>query len=374
MQYKYLIKVSANANNNKYYEMEQTTSDSFTVRYGRVGSNPQTRSYSMRKWDSIYNSKLKKGYSDRTELYIVDKTAEIEYSGVAQVDELLQYLNRVSGMSFDNNYSVSSGAITEAQILEAQTMLDMVAFGLENGDLEYVHERFLELWEIIPRALGNVKDALPSTIEFANVRYQNEVDNIETVNVQSQLVTGGNILDKLGIKMGYVDNVPNVIDEIVSQYQYKNIWSIHKESTYLALEEWLSNSENKTQRLLWHSTDEANILSILNTSLLVRPHAANGRMLGNGIYATESAEKTRNYIRGNRSFSILFHCHVGNELTCGQNGFTVKKYTYDEISDLGYDCVYAPRSIYTGTMNLRNSEHCLYNNEQLSPAYIVEWA
>ena len=43
---RYLVMVTASANNNKYYK-QIPHGDSWTAEYGRVGSSPQRREYSM---------------------------------------------------------------------------------------------------------------------------------------------------------------------------------------------------------------------------------------------------------------------------------------------------------------------------------------
>ena len=56
MEYKYLVMVTSD-NHNKYYEMIPEGS-SFTVKYGRVGANPQVRSYSEYEFDRKYNENI----------------------------------------------------------------------------------------------------------------------------------------------------------------------------------------------------------------------------------------------------------------------------------------------------------------------------
>ena len=64
---RYLVMVTASANNNKYYK-QIPHGDSWTAEYGRVGSNPQRREYSMSQWESKYNEKIRKGYVDQSDL------------------------------------------------------------------------------------------------------------------------------------------------------------------------------------------------------------------------------------------------------------------------------------------------------------------
>ena len=55
------------SNHNKFYEMEQYTTNYFNVSYGRIGANPQIRTYHIESWNRKYNEKINKGYKDVSE-------------------------------------------------------------------------------------------------------------------------------------------------------------------------------------------------------------------------------------------------------------------------------------------------------------------
>ena len=61
------VDIKDDTQSNKYYNMIPQ-GGTFTVEYGRFGSTKATMSYPSSKWDSIYKSKLKKGYKDITNL------------------------------------------------------------------------------------------------------------------------------------------------------------------------------------------------------------------------------------------------------------------------------------------------------------------
>ena len=79
---RYLVMVTASANNNKYYK-QVPHGDSWTAEYGRVGSSPQRREYPMSQWNSKYNEKIRKGYVDQSDLVEdlirVEKPKKSEY-------------------------------------------------------------------------------------------------------------------------------------------------------------------------------------------------------------------------------------------------------------------------------------------------------
>lgn len=57
---RYLVMVTASANNNKMYRMIPNGDGTWTAEYGRVGSSTQKRTYSMSQWDKKYKEKMPK--------------------------------------------------------------------------------------------------------------------------------------------------------------------------------------------------------------------------------------------------------------------------------------------------------------------------
>lgn len=112
MRNAYLLMVDGDENHNKYYQMTQNNAGTFKVCYGRVGANGMKRRYPLSKWDSIYQSKLKKGYQDKTYLYlstVYQKYKEIEDEGVRSFwEDVERYSKRV----LESNYSISYDKVT----------------------------------------------------------------------------------------------------------------------------------------------------------------------------------------------------------------------------------------------------------------------
>ena len=91
---RYLVMVTASANNNKYYK-QIPHGDTWTAEYGRVGSSPQRREYSMRLWDSKYNEKIRKGYVDQSDL--VEDLIQVEKPKNQNIRKLkIKLLQRLS--------------------------------------------------------------------------------------------------------------------------------------------------------------------------------------------------------------------------------------------------------------------------------------
>lgn len=69
MEELYLVMTNAGANNNKYYHMVPH-GDVFDVYYGRIGASEQHASYPISKWNTKYNEKIRKGYTDQTQNHV----------------------------------------------------------------------------------------------------------------------------------------------------------------------------------------------------------------------------------------------------------------------------------------------------------------
>ena len=87
MKSAYLVMVESSNNHNKYYQMTQKTADVFEVQYGRVGAKGMLRTYPISRWDSIYQSKLAKGYIDNSSLYVPVKKSK--YNEISDIRKKL---------------------------------------------------------------------------------------------------------------------------------------------------------------------------------------------------------------------------------------------------------------------------------------------
>jgi poly [ADP-ribose] polymerase len=77
-----LVMVSE-ANNNKFYHMkEDPGGGTFSAHWGRIGLTETVTVYPMSKWESTIKSKLKKGYVDQTDLFVVD-SAVVDFSAIS---------------------------------------------------------------------------------------------------------------------------------------------------------------------------------------------------------------------------------------------------------------------------------------------------
>ena len=129
----YLVMVTANDNHNKYYRMvPDGNGKTWTAEYGRVGASFQRKSYPLNEWDKKYKEKVKKGYTDQSDL-VQDlikekkekkkdsKYRDIENQAIAEIVEKLQAMAK---KAIRDNYTISSDKVTQAMVDEAQKIID----------------------------------------------------------------------------------------------------------------------------------------------------------------------------------------------------------------------------------------------------------
>jgi len=365
-----LLNVS-DKNNNKFYNMFQTDASNFRVEFGRVGGGAQVANYTMRKWDSKFNEKIKKGYTDVTHLFETSSSVAALLTDNADLNDALTYLVKVSQMAFDKAYS-DGVKITQLQVAHAQEVLNDIT---NSSDLLEAQRLFLKLFTIIPRKMNDVRLYLPSSIEDARDLIGTEQATLDNAGIQSELstTTEEKLLDKLGIEMT-LGEMNQEIDAILqaNNRKVKKVMNLHKPSTHQAFQEHLSKTSDKKTILAWHGTSCENVLSICSLSLRVRPTSvANGSMLGLAAYISQEFQKSYNYTHGSRKFMFIYEAHVGRELIADTRD-KIKQYTLEELQRLGYDSVFAPSGVQTGWTSLQYSERTVYRSEQLTPRYLLE--
>lgn len=298
MEYKYLVMVTSD-NHNKYYEMIPE-GNMFTVKYGRVGANPQIRSYSDYEFNKKYNEKIRKGYVDQTDLrkdliQISKNESKSKYLPIQdkEIKELIDYLQQIARQKIADNYTISTEKVTQAMINEAQEVLNELA-NIYEQKIEDIQKQFndllLKLFNILPRKMTSVSDYLArdnekETLEKIYTREQ-ELLNVmkgqviqqtkqEEVEVQKKptqtiLEANGLILEPINEEDKKI--ILKELGEIKDKF-YK-AWRVTNKATRERFENEISQANNKTTKLLWHGSKNENWFSIMSNGLLLNPNAA----------------------------------------------------------------------------------------------------
>ena len=396
---RYLVMVTASANNNKNYK-QIPHGDTWTAEYGRIGSSSQRREYPMSQWNSKYNEKIRKGYVDQSDLVEdliqVQKPKQSEYKEIENkvIAEIVERLQEMAKQAISDNYTISSNKVTQAMVDEAQEILTGL---LDIPDVDTFNDMLLKLFTVIPRRMGNVKDYLvKSTEDFAKIiqREQDLLDVMRGQVVQKQIMDdtkddGDNknentILEQLGLEFDECnDKDIAVIKDALGSCadRFYKAWKVKNIKTQERFEKFVKENNIKNTKLLFHGSRNENWWSIINTGLVLKPTNAviTGKMFGYGIYYAPKARKSLGYtsldgsywVRGNSKSGFMALMDVAYGKPYDVYSFDSKYYNfnYDRLQEAcnGANCLHA----HEGSM-LRNDEIIVYKEDQCTIRYLIE--
>lgn len=399
-------------NNNKFYNLSENSDGTFTVEYGRVGANAQTRTYPMSQWNRRYNEKIRKGYVDNTELF---KEEVVGDSNTTKVDtfkpersksvvSIINKLQSWANKSVQQNYTVSSDEVTQLQIDEAQAVIDnLVSFDLKKSTIDDFNKILLNFYTIVPRKMKQVKDHLISNDIKAselndrkNEIISSEQDTLDVMAGQVKLNKANSndtqaddtdtneqdILDVSGLEVDEVTDV-KIIDMIKSKMQadssrLQKVYKVINKETQKLFDAHIKDAKHKDTDLLWHGSRNENWWSIITTGLKIRPSNAThtGSMFGDGIYFANKAKKSMGYssLRGSywsggssdEAVLALYEIHTGNQKHIYKHDSSCYDLNYKSIQKDGFDSVYAH-----GGIDLINDEFITYHSNQSTIKYLV---
>jgi len=384
-------------NNNKFYDMIEEDGQ-ITATWGRVDVTKSVSLYPSHKWDSIIKSKLKKGYKDVTNLRVID-TEVIDFQSIGDnvINQIVTELQDFANKSEQRNYTVSSDAVTQQQVDEAQKILDnlanLSALSQQGITVSNFNDLLLDLYQIIPRKMYKVQNHLWSgTVENAERMVAEEQATLDVMKGQVRVNTvkktnkaedKKTILDAMGLEIVITDaddvhTIKKELGEISDKF--RRAFKIVNKRTQVKFNTFLKDSKNKTCKLFWHGSRNENWWSILDGGLTLRPTNAviTGKMFGYGLYFADKARKSYGYTscrgsywaRGSSSkgFMALYDVHLGNSYVSKRREGWMGGATNKSLKDKGdYDSLSA-----LGGADLRNNEFIIYNEAQCTVKYLVE--
>lgn len=396
---KYLVMVTADANNNKYYRMAPNGDGTWTAEYGRIGATCQKATYPLSQWDKKYREKVKKGYVDQSDLVEdliqekkpTDKTyKEIENQVIR---EIVQKLQDMANKAIKDNYTISSEKVTQAMVDEAQNILtDLILV----SDVAEFNEKLIKLFGVIPRKMANVKSYLASSSADFGKLIQREQDLLDVMKGQvvqkttidddkdEKPLNDCTILDKLGLEFEECtkEDIARIKACLGSEAsKMSRAWKVTNKATRERYEKFVKDNGITETKLLFHGSRNENWWSIIQTGLVLKPTNAviTGKMFGYGIYYAPSARKSMGYTslsgsywtRGSSSVGYMALMDVAYGKPYDVYSFDSKyyNYNYEELQKAcpGANCLHA----HAGTM-LRNDEIIVYKEEQCTIRYLIE--
>lgn len=396
---RYLVMVTASANNNKYYK-QIPHGDSWTAEYGRVGSSPQRREYPMSQWNSKYNEKIRKGYVDQSDLVEdliqVEKPKKSEYREIENkaIAEIVERLQAMARKAISDNYTISSNKVTHAMVDEAQDVLTSL---IDAKDVDTFNETLLKLFTVIPRKMGNVKDYLAEKSDDFSRIIQKEQDLLDVMKgqvVQKQMIDENSEKDDIQNENTILEQLGLVFEECSTKDiavikdalgscsdRFYQAWRVKNIQTQKRYDDFVRENHITNTKLLFHGSRNENWWSIINSGLVLKPTNAviTGKMFGYGIYYAPKVRKSLGYtsldgsywVRGNSKFGFMALMEVAYGKPYDVYSFDRKYYDFDyqklQQACPGANCLHA----HEGSM-LRNDEIIVYKEEQCTIRYLIE--
>jgi poly [ADP-ribose] polymerase 2/3/4 len=373
-RYLIFVDIKNGVQSNKYYNMIPN-GDGFTVEYGRVDVTRSVASYPMSKWNSVLNSKLKKGYKDITDLKNVSNSVVSESSGNKEFDDFYNVFKRYTGDLVRQTYLAEGCSV--GQLEEAQHILNKIT---QYKKVDEINMNLLELYKVIPRRMHDVRQFLienPSDLDKIINREQEALDSMDSSNI----INVSNPYKELGVdfltpsddEMRQLEALINPTNttrhKIYKSFKIINKVSQDKFSTFV------KQAENKHTELLIHGTRNPNIFSILKSGLMIRPTNAaviSGAAYGNGIYHSAHANKSLGYTgRDPDKIFLIQNVNMGKAYKYSgwyRDGKDISRsdMSYKGLRKLGYDSLH----VEAGD-GLLNSEYIVYKEEQTTTSYVV---
>ena len=388
-------------NNNKFYDMVEDDDGSITATWGRVDVTSTVTHYPVgkKKWETLLKSKLKKGYVDMTELR-AEQVDVVDFTDISnkRISKIVRDLQNFANKSVQQNYTISTEAVTVKQLDTAQDILDDLSKYLKpRTKAVEVNDRLLELYRTIPRRMKKVQHHLfdddsvtAHNLGELNMLVANEQATLDVLrgqvkvsSVKTENAGQKNILDAMGLEFQEVaDKDIQFIKKLMgkSSGQFRGAFRVINQKSQSKFDRNLADTKSTNIRSYWHGSRNENWWSILDTGLVLRPTNAviTGKMFGYGLYGAPKARKSIGYtsLRGSywasgsssRGFLALFDFHVGNSLKVKRHEGWMSSLTYQKLRAKGdYDSLYV-----VGGVDLINDEVIVYRENQLTIKYLVE--
>lgn len=355
-----------------YFECRGLKRGGLDIVFGRIEMSIQHPFYRVDTclyWP-LYYARLAKGYVDRSEVrysasaYDADKALPIPSKALPEDRSLFSYLLKIARQHILETVDVPEHSeITQAQIEDAKESLSRLEKSETYAAFNREQENFCVL---VPRKVKSLLDLYvdPDDEDPAEKMAGLLQDDRDLLD-QMEFITKAKETDAKGFADLGVDIEDagkeglDVVKSLMNDHWSKpyiskivRVYNVHprKQEEKFAAYCKERGIEGSGIQELFHGSPSENMASIIINSLMLHPDAAIcGKMLGNGIYTANVADKSLGYAGGrwrsdmtDRNFLCVFRCAVGNELPVhGSNGYTLRHYTKKELDDGGYDCVHA---------------------------------
>ena len=402
-------------NSYKYWNAKLYDDGNWSAEWGRVGcENPDSGTWneSKKTLDSMFRSKLKKGYTEQktigeavassgsgttvknTDLHAIAK-AQILATSSPVLDRLIKRfvdanIHKITS-STQITYNTTTGLFTTplgivepSGLIEARNLLANLAPFVKTHKFGPDADKILcQYLRIIPQSLG-MKRFSTDTVIPDDVALQKQLDLVDSLESSYQAMTSAPASKVDGKSQEQIFKVDldvltdkAEIDRLTKWFNHSN-HSTHGYSNvrivnYLKLkvhDNW-NNFNEKLGNLkeVWHGTGEPNLLSILKVGLKASPPATTkitGKMFDNGHYGALDSSKSMQYTfgrfggsSGTSGWLLVADFALGNT-------YYIK--TYGGSRPSGYDSIWAKKE----NTGLRFDELIVPRDNQVRIKYLLE--
>lgn len=384
MDNRYLIMVNGDNNNNKFYNMLSNNDGTWIAEYGRVGKSTQRKTYFDYDWDKKYYEKLRKGYSDVTEL---QTTEEVSVKNDIENEEVRDLINKLTSYSSDfikKNYTVGAGQVTTAMVNKVQNLISEMK---NETNMWRFNRRMEEILTTIPRQTADVRDLLAkSDKDFADIleREQSILNVMQSqVKAQEVMVGGKDMLKAHGLTIKPVTKKQEkeILDHLdnTTRAHFKRAFKVVNKNTSDRFNAFCKDNGygEGDIKFLYHGSRNQNWMGIIQQGLTLNNKAPKtGRMFGSGLYFANSSNKSYNYlsVRGaywnnetsNTGYMAVYKVAMKNphHVEFGDSSLNAAK-----MEKLGCDGTWAHKG-----QRLKADELIVYSEDRCDISYLIEIA
>lgn len=397
---------------NKVYKITPLGDGTFKVEWGRVGGNMASKIYPISKYDSLINSKLKKGYqdiSDSMQDIIEDsevkennkdnKKDEFDLIENDNVRSIVKRLYDYANIAISKAYKVTSDIVTQAMVDKAQKIIDKLAKHKNVYAVEDFNKELIKLFTTIPRKMKSVSDYLAGNKEDFDKILQHEQSTLDTmagqvykpnkelkVNLSTEEVKES-MLEKMGIEMEPVnqEDIDKIKKAMGNQAnKFYQAWKVKNIETEKNFNEFVKENNISNIRLLCHGSRNQNWFNIIKMGLRIRPAGAgyNGSAYGDGCYfgnpdkPSGGFQKSVGYtsLNGywtreheNCGFVAFFDVALGEPFYAIRSDTSLCLKKIKQAGEKVWHCF-----VKAGKAGTINDEIIVYNINQMTIRYLVE--
>lgn len=396
---------------NEFFIMENLKNGMMKTIQGRIGITigrykPKTTLFPMEDWDSIYQSKIDKGYMpiktkkmDKIEVTKGQSSEAAAYAPIedARVQQFVNDLLSFAKQIFDTSYTVKVDDISDEMIALGKKTLESLVAEYEQMSVAEFNNKLRLLYTAIPRRMDKLARHLARHKQDFEAILSDEQDLFDIMISQvrenhQEFKPQNTILDANHMDMRPVTEeeekyLKNILghnaDKFLEAYRVCN------HETDKALAEFAAENDLTMEngiKHLFHGTKHENVWSILTTGIKNRPPKdviITGKAYGYGSYFAPDAIKSLGYTsrigakwaNGGQDYGLLLVCKVavGKEGTYyeGDRGID-SGLCWEKLKQIKPDalCTWA-KSRYSG---FRMDEVIVYQDCQDSVDYVIKVA